>query len=396
MKPQKLSKTLLVWGADNIDPKALHQAHVTSKMPFIHKHMALMPDAHFGLGATVGSVIPSLGAIMPAAVGVDIGCGMIAVETNLTAEYLPDDLTPVLTELERTIPAGVGQGHQDLDSYAGHKRYARLDILQHGMHTEMTPKQGRTAASQLGTLGSGNHFVEVCLNTSDVVWLVLHSGSRGIGNQLARIHIEKAKGLMRERFISLEDPDLAYLVETEPAFDEYIRDLMWAQEYALQNRNVMMDALIAALIGATGQPLVERQRINCHHNYTEKEHHMGKDVWVSRKGAIRARPGDLGVIPGSMGTDTYIVRGLGNPGSFDSSPHGAGRRMSRSQAKRELTTESLTEAMGDRTWLSDHSKALLDEHPDSYKDIETVMRDSADLVEVTEHLHQVLNYKGTR
>ena len=392
--PQKLSDTLLAWGAEGIDPKALHQAHVTSKMPFIHKHMALMPDAHWGMGATVGSVIPSVGAIMPAAVGVDIGCGMIAVETNLTASDLPDDLTSILTEIEQTIPAGVGQGHTDLDGYGDHKRFKRLDALKLHMFTEMTPKQKRTSAQQLGSLGSGNHFVEVCLNEGDDVWLVLHSGSRGIGNQLAMSHINRAKGLMKERFISLEDPDLAYFVEGDVEFGNYVSDLMWAQDYALQNRNVMMDALLNAVSHATGRTNMELQRINCHHNYTEQENHMGRNVWVSRKGAIRARVGDLGVIPGSMGTDTYIVRGLGHPGSFMSSPHGAGRKMSRTQAKKTLTAESLTEAMGDRTWLSDRPDALLDEHPDSYKDIEDVMRASADLVEVVEHLHQVLNYKG--
>ena len=362
-------------------------------MPFVEGHLALMPDAHFGMGATVGSVIPTLGAIMPAAVGVDIGCGMIAVETFLTSEDLPDNLDDLLLSIQRSIPSGVGQGHnrgyQALPGDAWYNDHKNDSVRE----LDLAAK----AVKQFGSLGSGNHFVEVCLDLEDGVWIVLHSGSRGVGNQLARIHIDKAKGLMKERFISLEDKDLAYLVEGEQEFQDYITDLRWAQGYAFASRSQMMDMVLKDLsyfLGMEGVPPDEVQRINCHHNYTEQEHHRGKNVWVTRKGAIRARVGDMGVIPGSMGTNTFIVRGLGNPASFNSSAHGAGRTMSRTQAKKTLSLESFDEAMAGKTWLADKSKALLDEHPDSYKDIQRVMRDQADLVEVVTELTQILNYKG--
>ncbi len=388
--PEQLSKTLLAWGAENIDSKAIAQAHRTSKMPFIEGHLALMPDAHFGLGSTVGSVIPTLGAIMPAAVGVDIGCGMVAVETSFSASDLPDDLGELLMCIERAVPAGVGKGHDRShqvlvgDAWYNANKNVAIDEL------DLMSK----AVKQFGSLGSGNHFVEVCLDPDDGVWVVLHSGSRGVGSQLARHHIDHAKGLMKERFISLEDKDLAYFVEGEPEFQTYITDLRWAQDYAFGSREAMMDATLRELEKVVDRPLAERQRINCHHNYTERENHRGKNVWVTRKGAIRARVGDMGVIPGSMGTNTFIVRGLGNPASYDSSAHGAGRTMSRTQARKSLTLESFDEAMAGKTWLSDSSKKLLDEHPDSYKDIQRVMRDQADLVEVVTELTQVLNYKG--
>ncbi len=390
--PEKLSRTLLAWGAENIDPKAVAQAHRTSKLPFIQGHVALMPDAHYGLGSTVGSVIPTLGAIIPAAVGVDIGCGMIAVETGLDAGDLPDDLGGLLSSIEQRVPAGVGRGYS-----RGHKRL-RGDVWwsAHPNAAVAGDEQlARKTVEQFGSLGSGNHFVEVCLDPVDGVWVVLHSGSRGVGNMLARRHIARAKGLMKERFITLEDPDLAYLVEGEPEFQAYIADLLWAQEYALANREQMMDAVLGALFVIVARPLVERRRVNCHHNYTARERHHGKDLWITRKGAIRARVGDWGVIPGSMGTNSYIVKGLGNSASFDSSAHGAGRTMSRTEAKRTLSVESLTEAMGDRAWLESKAGRLIDEHPDSYKDIDRVMRDQTDLVSIEVELHQVLNYKGT-
>lgn len=392
MKPEKLSKRLLAWGAEGIDPKAIAQAHRASKMPFVEGHVALMPDAHYGMGATVGSVIPTRGAIIPAAVGVDIGCGMIAVETQLLAKDLPDDLQGLLSRIERGVPAGVGQGHQQ-----GYKELPGTKFLKANPRPGVSDDQklGTKAVNQFGTLGSGNHFVEVCLDPEEQVWIVLHSGSRGIGNILARKHIDRAKGLMKERFISLEDPDLAYLVEGEPEFKAYISDLLWAQKYALENREQMMTAVISALSWELDRPVLQLSRINCHHNYSAQEHHHGKNVWVTRKGAIRAREGDRGVIPGSMGTNTFIVQGLGNKASFDSSAHGAGRNMSRSEAKRTLTVESLDAAMEGKAWLSDKSKSLVDEHPEAYKDIHRVMEAQADLVEVVTELTQVLNYKGT-
>ncbi|MFH2072211.1 MAG: RtcB family protein [Actinomycetota bacterium] len=391
---QKINSKLISWASD-IDPKALEQAEVSSTLPFIFGHIALMPDAHWGLGATVGSVIPTLGAIIPAAVGVDIGCGMIAVETSLTASDLPDDLKPLLGSIQRSVPAGVGQGQQHNErGMAWLTANPNENVDGFGLETK--------TCQQFGSLGSGNHFIEVCLSPDETVWVVLHSGSRGVGNMLARHHIAVAKGIMSDYFIELPDPDLAYLVEGRPEFDAYMTDLMWAQNYALANRERMMDAVLRDISFTLRPdnvsepvPFDEVRRINCHHNYTAREHHRGKNIWVTRKGAIRAREGDYGVIPGSMGTNSYIVRGLGNPSSWNSSAHGAGRRMSRGQAKKEFTVEDLAAAMEGKTWLEGAAGKLLDEIPGSYKDIEVVMRDQADLVAVETELHQILNYKGT-
>ncbi len=373
---------LLSWG--NIEDKTLDQAANAAAMPFIVGHVALMPDAHVGLGATIGSVIPTSGAIIPAAVGVDIGCGMIAVETTLDASDLPDDLGKLHSKISQSVPAGVGKGHADTNK--------RITKNENVIKFDLADRASR----QMGTLGSGNHFIEICINDSDdSVWVVLHSGSRGVGNKLAMRHIKVAKGLMERYFIELDDPELAYLVEGTREFGEYMTDLHWAQDYALANRETMMDAVLRDLASVVGRDnSIELRRINCHHNYTSKESHMGKNVWVTRKGAIRARVGDLGVIPGSMGTSTFIVRGLGNKASFDSSSHGAGRKMSRSKARRELSVDDLRVKMAGKAWNEDMAKSLLDEHPDSYKDIATVMSDQADLVEIEAELHQVLNYKG--
>ena len=375
---------LLVWGQDNIDPKALEQAKLSATLPFIDGHVALMPDAHWGMGATVGSVIPTRGAIIPAAVGVDIGCGMIAVETTLKAEHLPNDLTPLLSLIEQHVPAGVGRGH---DRPATKLITANENVEKYGLADR--------ASKQMGTLGSGNHFVEVCLDADDNVWIVLHSGSRGVGNKLAMRHIKIAKGLMERYFIDLPDKDLAYFVEGTPEFGAYMKDLHWAQDYALANRETMMDAVLADLFDVVGVPQETRRRINCHHNYTAKEHHRGRDIWVTRKGAIRAREGDYGVIPGSMGTNSFIVKGLGNKSSYNSSAHGAGRAMSRTRARNEFSGADLVTAMGNRTWLAESGTALVDEIPAAYKDIDRVMAAQADLVEIEVELHQVLNYKGT-
>ncbi|NNL96715.1 MAG: RtcB family protein [Acidimicrobiia bacterium] len=378
---------VLTWDPD-LDDETLAQAGRAASLPFIAGHVALMPDAHVGLGCAVGAVIPTTGAIIPAAVGVDIGCGMIAVETTLTASDLPDDMSGLLSRIERVVPAGVGRGHQ--------RHRSQGSALRTLPRTELTDKQMDRAVSQMGSLGSGNHFVEICLDPGDTVWVVLHSGSRGIGNQLARRHIDTAKGLMKEYATTLPggDTDLAYLTEGTPEFETYLADLLWAQDYARQNREAMMNAVLGEL-GTVAGGLKERRRINCHHNYTARERHSGKTIWVTRKGAIRAEKGDAGVIPGSMGTNTFIVRGLGNPESFNSSAHGAGRRMSRTRAKRELSAETLREKMGGRAWLADRADRLVDEHPDAYKDIDQVMRFQADLAAIEVELHQVLNYKGT-
>jgi tRNA-splicing ligase RtcB len=345
-------------------------------------------------------VIPTQGAIVPSAVGVDIGCGMIAAETDLTADSLPDNLERFLGHVERVVPAGLGQGHSFAN--AQDRRDRSNQAPPYTGVSDLSGKQISKITDQFGTLGSGNHFVEVCLDERARVWVVLHSGSRGIGNQLATQHIETAKGLMKKLFISLEDPDLAYLVEDTPEFNAYIADMLWAQDYARANRESMMDAVLAELwdfVGtsdtATQGSGHEIQRINCHHNYTERERHHGHDVWLTRKGAIRARAGDFGVIPGSMGTSSYIVRGLGNPASYFSCSHGAGRRMSRSRARREISLDDFVASMEGRDWQQAKADQLLDEAPQAYKDIDQVMADQSDLVAVEHTLHQILNYKGT-
>lgn len=383
--PKQVAPNLLSWASD-IEPGTIDQAARAARLPFVHGHVALMPDAHVGMGATVGSVIPTRGAIIPSAVGVDIGCGMVATQTSLTAADLPDSLSDLMPLVEQGIPAGVGVGHDDpaVDE-------SLADLAK--PYTDLTSKQEKTVATQFGTLGSGNHFVEVCLDENDRVWTVLHSGSRGIGNQLATKHIAAAKKLMARYFITLDDPDLAYLVQGTPEFTAYIRDMLWSQRYAMASRARMDRVLSAALFEVVGNG--ERVKtINCHHNFTQQERHRSQDVWLTRKGAIKADVGDEGVIPGSMGTRSYIVRGLGSAASYNSCSHGAGRRMSRSQARRELTAESLTAAMGERTWNADRAEALVDEHPEAYKSIDQVMDDQRDLVEVQHTLRQIFNYKG--
>ncbi len=392
MAAERINDRLVSWASD-LEPNTRLQAERTARLPIVSGHVALMPDAHLGLGATVGSVVPTEGAIIPACVGVDIGCGMAAVRTDLGAEDLPDTLDPMLSDIERAIPAGVGRGHRTAD------RPASEWLQSHQPRTALDHKQRRRALEQAGTLGSGNHFVEVCLDEDDAVWLVLHSGSRGIGNQLAQSHIAEAKAVAKRLHLGLEDPALAYLLEDTPEFDHYIADLLWAQDYARLNRELMVDAalpvLFDAVAGAGGPHGREVQRISCHHNYSAREVHEGRELWVTRKGAIRAGAGELGIIPGSMGTKSYIVEGKGSAQSFESCSHGAGRRMSRTKARKSLTTESLERAMGDRAWLRDRSRRLVDEHPKAYKNIDQVMADQEDLVTVRHTLRQVLNYKGT-
>jgi len=387
MPPRQVAPRLLCW-ASEVDDATIAQAERASRLPFVAGHVALMPDAHLGIGATVGSVIPTDGAVIPAAVGVDIGCGMVAVETSLAAADLPDSLDRVLPLVERRIPAGVGQGHAAVAADAD-DRLAELGAPA----TELSARQRATALTQFGTLGSGNHFVEVCLDERDRVWVVLHSGSRGIGNQLAKRHIEVAKGVMKRWLVDLEDRDLAYLTQGTPEFEAYIADMLWAQRYAFANRDRMMDAALASLFDVVGYG-AEVDRVNCHHNFTQRERHYGREVWVTRKGAIKAANGDLGVIPGSMGTRSYIVRGQGSAASFDSCSHGAGRRLSRGRARRELSVEQIRDAMAGRAWQGDRAAQLIDEAPAAYKDIDRVMADQRDLVEVVHTLRQVLNYKG--
>ncbi len=379
---------VLVWGSSQIEEATVEQAQRTARLPFVREHLALMPDAHVGIGATIGSVAFMEGAIVPAAVGVDIGCGMIAARTNLSAGQLPDDLTTLLGFIEQRVPAGVGQGHSavqtDLPEVVGFPA------------SDLGPRDAVKLAQQFGTLGSGNHFLELCLDEADRVWMVLHSGSRSIGNTLAERHISSAKAVMRRYFINLEDSDLAYVAEGTAEFEAYISDMLWAQHYAAANRDKMMTAAMRSLVEVTTGDTAEVERINCHHNFAAYEHHHGREGWVVRKGAIRARKTDRGVIPGSMGTSSYIVTGLGNPASFESCSHGAGRRLSRTAARRELTVDSLCLAMTGRTWQSGQAKSLLDEHPLAYKDVEAVMEAQRDLVRIDHRLRQILNYKGTK
>jgi len=384
----KVNDKLFNWASD-IDPEAIRQAERTARLPIVER-VALMPDAHVGLGATVGSVIGTRGAIIPSAVGVDIGCGMCAVELDMSAEQLPDNLAPFMPEVERAIPAGVGQGHHHTSTAAG----TWLDTNKPRFSTKLDSKHQEKILKQFGSLGSGNHFFEVCLDERDRVWIVLHSGSRGIGNLLARDHIREAKRVCKDKGLKLEDRDLAYLEEADAEFGLYISDMLACQDYARANRDQMMTRSLGAFREWLGHNVAELRRINCHHNFTESEVHDGEKVWVTRKGAIRAGVGDFGVIPGSMGAASFIIAGRGEATSYESCSHGAGRRLSRKAAKAEFTVEDLVELMGDRTWLVDKAAALLDEIPLAYKDIDTVMADQTDLVEVEHQLRQVLNYKG--
>jgi tRNA-splicing ligase RtcB len=385
----RINEKLVSWASD-VDPGTIRQAEKTARLPIVEGHVALMPDAHVGKGATVGSVIPTRDAIIPAAVGVDIGCGMIAAELDVTEDQLPDSLEPLLRRIEDAIPAGVGKGHDRASAVA---RRADRWLAEHRPATELSERQVATAREQFGTLGSGNHFFEVCVDERGRVWVVLHSGSRGIGNQLAQDHIRTAKHLAKQLHQRLEDPDLAYLVEGTAEFERYVADMLWAQEYARANRDEMMDNAMPVVLDAIGTGR-ETQRINCHHNFTAREVHGGRLLWITRKGAIKADRGDLGIIPGSMGTRSYIVEGKGNEASWRSCSHGAGRRFSRSEAKRRFTPDDLAAQMAGRTWLADRARELVDEIPAAYKDIDEVMADQADLVEIKHTLRQVLNYKG--
>jgi tRNA-splicing ligase RtcB len=387
--PRHESKRLISW-ASIIEPNTLEQARTASQMPFIFPHLALMPDAHLGKGATVGSVIPTLGAIIPAAVGVDIGCGMIAVRTEFTRDdFQGRSLAELRESIERAIPLSAGKYNTALTDTAA----ARCEV-------DLAAKDGAETADrlapnwrfQLGTLGSGNHFIEVTVDETDAIWLFLHSGSRGVGNKMAQHHIKRAQQLCKQWWIQLPDPDLAYLVEGTNEFWDYIRDLRWAQHFALLNREEMMDRVVDCVAEWIGTPVIERERINCHHNFTQQEKHFGKDVWLSRKGAIEATVGKPGLIPGSMGTASYVVVGKGNPVSLNSSPHGAGRNYSRSAARKSFTAEQLREAMVGIEYRD--ADAFIDEIPQAYKDIDEVMADAADLVEVRHVLRQIVNVKG--
>lgn len=384
-----------------VEDKAVEQLRRTASLPFIHKWIAVMPDVHLGMGATVGSVVPTSGAIVPAAVGVDIGCGMMAVRTSLTASDLPDNLRGVRAAIERAVPHGRTNNGQRGDRGAWRdvpkpvatawtglsKRFERI--------ADNHKKIGKgVTAEHLGTLGTGNHFIEVCLDTDERVWVMLHSGSRGVGNRVGRYFIEAAKREMERWFIHLPDKDLAYLAEGSELFDDYVEAVEWAQDYAALNRELMMSAVMRALFHLSELPAFETslEAVNCHHNYVAREHHYGKNVLVTRKGAVRARRGDLGIIPGSMGARSFIVRGLGNDESFHSCSHGAGRRMSRTEARRRFTLDDHVQATSGVECRKDAD--VIDETPAAYKSIDDVMAAQRDLVEVVHELSQVVCVKG--
>ena len=390
------NKVLCFLDPNTIEPAAQQQLRNIASLPFIHSHVAVMPDCHLGKGATVGSVIATKGAIIPAAVGVDQGCGMIASLTKFAAHQLPDSLKETREGIERRIPLGAGGANQKLHASAD-KRYRALMEHRHYDKSRDYTKFSSKWHLQLGSLGSGNHFIEICLDETNRVWVVLHSGSRGIGNKLAQFHINKAKDLMKEMFINLPDKDLAYLVQGTPDFEAYIRDLLWAQEYALLNREEMMDRVMTELSWLFykepgHQREIELERIQCHHNFTQLEHHDRDNLWITRKGAIQMRFGQKGVIPGSMGTRSYIVSGLQNDASFHSAPHGAGRPFSRTEARRRFTMDDFDAAM--KGIEHRRSESLIDELPAAYKPIEEVMENAKDLVHVEHELRQIVSVKG--
>ncbi|WP_157217343.1 RtcB family protein [Flavisphingomonas formosensis] len=383
-----------------VDDKARGQLARAAKMPFVFKHVAAMPDVHVGIGATVGSVIPTKGAVIPAAVGVDIGCGMMAARTSLTANDLPDTLEGIRAAIEQAVPHGrtVGRGKRDTGSWGDPppaiveawatlaERFQRI--------TDKHPRLKNTNnLVHLGTLGTGNHFIELCLDEEARVWVMLHSGSRGVGNAIGSFFIELAKQDMRKWFINLPDDDLAYFPEGTDHFDDYVEAVGWAQDYAALNRRMMMTNVIRALRREIAKPFdAELEAVNCHHNYVTRENHFGENVLVTRKGAVRAARGVMGIIPGSMGAKSFIVRGLGNAEAFDSCSHGAGRVMSRNEAKRQVT---LDEHIADTAGVECRKDAgVIDETPRAYKPIEAVMAAQADLVEIVHTLKQVVCVKG--
>jgi tRNA-splicing ligase RtcB len=375
-----------------VERAALEQLRNVAGLPFVFKHVAAMPDVHLGKGATVGSVIPTKGAIVPAAVGVDIGCGMCALRTTLTSHQLPDGLAGLRSAIEAAVPVGRAS-HQEVTKAADKQWYRNFKddyVAIEAKHPGIATR--KSAAFQIGTLGGGNHFIELCLDQADRLWVMLHSGSRGVGNLIGRYFISKVKAEMERMFIRLPDKDLAYLAEGSELFDDYVEAVGWAQAYAAANRLVMLEAVTAVLGDHLTGFAVTDEAINCHHNYVEREHHFGQNVWITRKGAVRAREGDLGIIPGSMGARSYIVRGKGEAQSFSSCAHGAGRAMSRTEAKRRFTVEDHAAATLGVECRKD--AGVIDETPGAYKDIDAVMAAQVDLVEVVHTLKQVLCVKG--
>lgn len=382
-----------IWASD-LEPEAEQQVRNMAGLPFIHSHVAVMADAHAGKGSTIGTVIATKGAIIPAAVGVDIGCGMCALKLPFKIDRF-ENLSTLRHSIERAIPTGHHSNKSISDSAS-----QRLASITGGLTTTRGLDMNRVAL-QMGSLGGGNHFIEICHDTNNDAWIMLHSGSRNLGKTLAETHIDKAKGIMKSYFIDLPDPDLAFLAQGTEEFSNYINDLKWAQDYAFKNREEMLDRVIEQiyryLYGIEWDRLLKDKdsffKVNCHHNYTTMEHHFGRNVWITRKGAVSAREGEFGIIPGSMGTRSYIVKGKGNPNSFHSCSHGAGRRMSRTKARATYTIKDLEEQTMGIECLK--ISAILDEIPSSYKDIDLVMANQADLVEPLFELKQIMCIKGT-
>ncbi|WP_448812018.1 RtcB family protein [Agromyces bauzanensis] len=386
---ERIGEKLLSW-ASVLDPEARDQALATASLEIVHPYVALMPDAHPGLGVTVGSVIPTVGAVIPAAVGLDIGCGMIAVRTQLGVADLPHDLRRLREAIEDAVPLSAGHANDALTPSA-EARVHELEAM--AEEADFDPAEPtRNWRLQLGSLGSGNHFIEVSLDELDRVWLFLHTGSRGVGKNIADRHIRIAREEAAVKRLRLPNRDLAWLEEGSPTFDAYIAQMRWAQRFALVNREEIMDRVVAQVQRRVGTSVVEEERINCHHNFTRRERHFGEDVWLTRKGAIDAGAGVPGLIPGSMGARSYVVVGKGNAIALNSAPHGAGRVFSRTAARRTFSVEQLREAMAGIEYRD--TAAFLDEIPQAYKPIDQVMADSADLVEIRHTLRQVVNVKG--
>lgn len=393
--PEQGSAPIKAWTRGvPVEESAMQQLRNLASLPFIHRHVAAMPDVHWGMGATVGSVIATKGAIIPAAVGVDIGCGMMAQRTSLTASDLPDNLHALRSSIEAAVPHGRSDNGGANDAGAWKEPQSGVDVLGLSRILNKYPDLERAMGRshyQLGTLGTGNHFIEVCLDEEQRVWIMLHSGSRGIGNRIGGLFIERAKRDMERWFIQLPDADLAYIPEGSDLFSDYVEAVDWAQAFALLNREKMMAAALSALAEVRNFNLVGFAT-NCHHNYVTRENHFGENVWLTRKGAVCARDGVLGIIPGSMGAKSFIVRGKGNPDSFHSCSHGAGRKMSRAEAKRTFTLEDHATATSGIECRKD--AGVIDETPAAYKDIDAVMAAQSDLVEIVHTLKQVLCVKG--
>lgn len=381
----KAKNPIKIWtDPDTVEDAAFQQLLNIANLPWIHKHVAVMPDVHYGKGATVGSVIAMKDAISPSAVGVDIGCGMAAVQTSLTTNDLPDDLSGLRSAIEAAIPVGFNLHDTAVDSTTAASVMRGFGDLNAKIQSEES-----RVAKQLGTLGGGNHFIELCADEQGSIWLMLHSGSRGVGKQIADHHINAAKQLQHNH--DLPDPDLAVFLSDTPEINAYRHDLWWAQEYAATNRLTMLWIYKRVLNDFFGH-IGYRFEVNCHHNYVSNEQHFGEEVLVTRKGAISAQAGEYGIIPGSMGTGSYIVKGLGNPDSFRSASHGAGRRMSRTKAKKNFTVDDLAQQTQGVECRKD--RGVLDEIPGAYKDIDTVIDQQSDLVEVAARLQTLLCVKG--